>query len=210
MPTNPRDLPYRPLVSGVTIANEVSGIPGTLGCIALDAQNKPWIISCYHVLGRARSSTAKPQEDEPILQSTPELGGGVVARTRLAKMNAILDYGAAIIEANVGVTTAVLSIGTIQRTAKALVGMRVIKSGAVTGITIGVVTDVTTDLITIDRSPEQPDTEVLSDRGDSGAVWLDVQTGDAIGLHFSGRDNDRAYARPLESVLAALELKLLR
>lgn len=201
--------PYRPLVSGITIVNELTGIPGTLGCIGVDFLGNTWIVSCDHVLGRPRQSPDVAGNDEPILQSTPALGGGIVARTRTGRMNRALDYAAAIIVPHVGVTASVLELDTLQRTADAVVGMRVRKSGAATGVTTGIVTEVTDTLITIERPPDIPDTEVLSDRGDSGAIWIDVQTGDAIGLHFSGRDSDTAYARPLGSVLRALGLRLL-
>lgn len=42
-----------------------------------------------------------------------------------------------------------------------------------------------------------------------GAVWLDAQTGRAVGLHFTGRDQSVAYARPLGNLLSDLGLRLL-
>jgi hypothetical protein len=209
MPTDVRGEPHRPLVSGIRIVNAITGRPGTLGCIGLDLDDKPWIVSCYHVLGRNRQSTDVARNDEAILQSTVDLGGGVVARTRTDKMSRTLDYGAAIIVPDVGVSTSVLELDNVQRIAEAVVGMRVIKSGAETGVTVGIITEVTDILITIERPLDAPDPYVLSDLGDSGAVWLDVQTGRAIGLHFSGRDGSTAFARPLGSVLTALGLRLL-
>ena len=208
MPTD-RNEPHRPLVSGIRIVNAVTGSPGTLGCIGLDIDNKPWIVSCYHVLGRDRRFIGVPGNDEAILQSTPELGGGVVARSRTDRMNSALDFGAAIIVPDIGVSTSVFELETVQRIATALVGMRVVKSGAETGVTIGVVTDVTPSLITIESPPDSSDTFVLTERGDSGAVWLDAETGRAVGLHFSGRDGNMAFARPLGTVLGALGLRLL-
>jgi hypothetical protein len=205
-----RGQPYRPLVSGIRIANAITESPGTLGCIGLDDDDRPWIVSCAHVLGRSRRSTDIAGNLEPILQSTLDLGGGIVALTRIDKMNSLLDYGAALITPNVGVSTSVLQLaGPIERTAAAVAGMRVVKSGAQTGVTIGIVTDVTDSLITITSPPIVPDDYVLSDRGDSGAIWLDYETGRAIGLHFSGRDGNTAFARPLGSVLGALGLRLL-
>ncbi|MDP9203799.1 MAG: S1 family peptidase [Gemmatimonadota bacterium] len=209
MPTDVRGEPHRPLVSGIRIVNAVTGSPGTLGCIGLDADDKPWIISCYHVLGRRRQSTDIALNDEPILQSTFDLGGGVVARTRTDKMNATLDYGAAIIVPEIGVSTEVLELDKVQRIADAVVGMTVVKSGAETGVTMGIVTAATDTLITIEQPFDAAEAYVLSERGDSGAVWLDAQTGRAIGLHFSGRDGNTAFARPLGSVLTELGLRLL-
>jgi hypothetical protein len=201
--------PYRPLVSGVRIMNAITGYPGTLGCIGLDADDKPWIVSCYHVLGRGRLHANIVGNDEPILQSTPDLGGGVVARTRISKMNSALDYGAAIVVPEIDVSTAVLELDKLQRVADAEVGMRVVKSGAATGVTMGVVAEVTPVLITIEKPAEASEDYMLTDRGDSGAVWMDAQTGNAVGLHFSGRDNGVAYARPLGHVLGDLGLRLL-
>ena len=202
--------PYRPLVSGIRIVNEITGIPGTLGCIGVDLAGNNWIVSCDHVLGRPRQSPDAAGNDEPILQSTLALGGGIVARTRTGKMNRALDYAAAIIVPDVGVSTSVLEfVDPLQGTANAVMGMRVVKSGAETGVTIGLVTDVTDSLITIVSPPIAPDDYVLSDRGDSGAIWLDAETGRAIGMHFSGRDGNMAYARPLGAVLGALGLRLL-
>jgi hypothetical protein len=204
-----RDEPHRPLVSGIRIVNQVTGSPGTLGCIGLDDADNPWIVSCYHVLGRNRQSVDPPNNDEAILQSTVDLGGGIVARTRTGKMNPALDYGAAIIVPAIGVSTSVLELDKLDRIALAVVGMRVVKSGAETGVTIGIVTDVSDTLITIGSPPVVPDDYVLSDRGDSGAIWLDAESGRAVGLHFSGRDGNVAFARPLGGVLADLGLRLL-
>lgn len=205
-----RSDPYRPLVSGARIFNEITGIPGTLGCIGVDVAGNTWIVSCDHVLGRPRQSPGVVGDDEPILQSTLALGGGIVARTRTGKMNRALDYAAAMIDPNVGVSTSVLElVNPLQRTADAILGMIVVKSGAETGVTIGIVTEVTDSLITIVSPPVVPEDYVLSDRGDSGAIWLDTETGRAVGLHFSGRDGNTAFARPLGSVLSALGLRLL-
>lgn len=209
MPTGARGDPHRPLVSGIRITNGITGSPGTLGCIGVDVDDKPWIVSCYHVLGRGRQAIGMPHNNEPILQSTLDLGGGIVARTRIDKMNSALDYGAAIIVPDIGVTTSVFELDKIQQIADAVVGMRVMKSGAETGVTMGMVTDVTASLITIESPPDAGDTHVLSGGGDSGAIWLDVETGRAVGLHFQGRDSNTAFARPLGVVMGALGLRLL-
>jgi len=208
MSTNARALAYRPLVSGIRITNEVTDNPGTLGCIGLDAQDQPWIVSCYHVIGRGRQPTSAPASGEAILQSTVALGGGIVARTRLEKMNSLLDIAAAIIVPDVGVSSSVLELNDIQQIIPAVEGMRVVKSGAETGVTIGVVSDVTDELITVVSPPDAADDYVISDRGDSGAIWLDADTGHAVGLHFSGVNSQKAYARPLAKVLGALGLRL--
>lgn len=196
-------------MSGARIVNGITGTPGTLGCIALDADARPWIVSAYHVLGRGRQSLTIVENDEPILQATPDVGGGIVARTRIIKMNSLFDYAAAIIVPDIDVSTSVLELDKVQRIADAVVGMTVVKSGAETGVTIGVVTEVTAALITIEKPADASDDYMLSDRGDSGAVWLDVQTGRAVGLHFTGRDQSVAYARPLGNVLGDLGLRLL-
>jgi hypothetical protein len=200
---------YRPLVSGARIMNAITGNPGTLGCIGLDDQGNPWIVSCYHVLGRSRHFVSIVGNDEPILQATADVGGGVVARTRITRMNSVLDYGAAIVVPEIDVSASVLELDKLQRIADAEVGMRVVKSGAATGVTIGVVSEVTPVLIKIEKPAESPNDYVLSDHGDSGAVWLDAQTGNAVGLHFTRQEHAIAYARPLRNVLDDLGLRLL-
>ncbi|MEO8909443.1 MAG: hypothetical protein ABI408_04370 [Gemmatimonadaceae bacterium] len=205
---SPND-PYPALVSGARIMNAITGRPGTLGCIGLDADDKPWIVSCYHVLGRGRQFLNIVGNDEPILQSMPDLGSRVVARTRIAKMNSVLDFGAAIVTQEVDVSPSVLELDKLQRVADAAVGMKVLKSGATTGVTMGVVAEVTPILITIETPADVPDGYILADRRDSGAVWMDAHTGNAVGLHFTSRDNSVALARPLRHVLGDLALRLL-
>jgi hypothetical protein len=189
--------------------NAITGNPGTLGCIGLDEDDNPWIVSCYHVLGRSSRFVNIVGNDEPILQATPDIGGGVIARTRITKMNSSLDYGAAIVVPEIDVSASVLELDRLQRVADAEVGMRVVKSGAATGVTIGVVAEVTPELIRIEKPAESPADYVLSDHGDSGAVWLDAQTGNAVGLHFTRQEHAIAYARPLKNVLGDLGLRLL-
>jgi len=209
MSTNARALAYRPLVSGIRITNEVTDNPGTLGCIGLDAQDQPWIVSCYHVLGRGRQPTSAPASGEAILQSTVALGGGIVARTRLEKMNSLLDIAAAIIVPDIGVSNSVFGLNDLQKIVTAVEGMTVVKSGAETGVTMGVVSDVTDKLITIVSPPEADPNDAISDRGDSGAIWLDADTGHAVALHIAGVNDQTAFGRPLSLVLETLGLRLL-
>jgi hypothetical protein len=58
-------------------------------------------------------------------------------------MNSALDYGAAIVVPEIDVSASVLELDKLQRVADAEVGMKVVKSGAATGVTMGVVAEVT-------------------------------------------------------------------
>lgn len=202
-----RSATYRPLRSGSKIINAAVGRPGTLGCIGIDDEG-PWIVSSYHVIGRVRDVTAGPSDGESIWQSTTDRGGSPIALSRLSKMDRQLDIAAALILPDVGISADILEMHQLRGVTEPAFGMRVIKSGAGTGVTEGVITDTTSELVTIESPQHMPEGYVLSDLGDSGAVWVDALTGQAVALHFAGRDGNTAYARPLSLVLNSLGLRL--
>jgi hypothetical protein len=123
-------------------------------------------------------------------------------------MNARLDIAAALILPNVGVSADILEMHQLRGVTEPVLGMRVIKSGAETGVTEGVITDMSDELVTIESPDHMPEGYVLCDHGDSGALWVDAGSGQAVALHFMGRNGDTAYARPLPLVLASLGLGL--
>jgi hypothetical protein len=111
--------------------------------------------------------------------------------------------------------------------AEAAVGMHLIKSGVVTGVTRGKVDgiggsfpiDYTAfgdtrrwmDGVRLVIDPEAQ-TEEISLKGDSGALWINVATNQAVGLHFAGEDGlgplaEYALAHPLPAVLNALQVE---
>jgi hypothetical protein len=174
-------LPYRPLRAGVCIFNPVVNEIGTLGLIGQDGGSF-WIVSCYHVLCRADLSPAA--FGETIYQPTDAAGAGAaIAQTVAGRADTALDCAAAQILPGIEVTGQILNIPAVGGITAPAEGMRVLKSGAVTGVTEGVITSVSGDAIEVapaDNSPRQFD---LSERGDSGALWIDAATLRAVALH---------------------------
>lgn len=179
-----------------------------MGFIGAGANGDYFLVSCYHVLGRAKGSMELPQDAEQIWQSSPEFGGQVVALTKTSMMNADFDIAAASILPDVPVCANILRLGRITGVAPGAVGTRVFKFGAETGFTEGEITEVDARLVEIEALPESSEDSVLCSRGDSGALWVNAAM-EAIGVHFQGRDKNTAYARPMDFVLSALGLTLL-
>lgn len=199
-------MPHTPLVSGSRIVNGRTGSPGTLGCIGVGAGDERFLVSCYHVLGRIRSAPEPLGDGEPIWR-TAELESHMIATTNLQMMNARLDVAAAPLLPGVPVTADILTLGPIRGVAAAVEGMRVRKFGAETGLTQGVISYAGETLIEIEEDPDAAEEYLLSDRGDSGALWVSPD-GDVVAMHFQGRDGNRAFARPMELVLGTLGLSL--
>ena len=197
---------FRPLIGGIEVFNPGAGDSGTLGFIAQAAAGEKWLVSCYHVLCRAAGAPAP--DDEPVYQGGVS-AGAEVARTVAAKRDTALDVAAA--RLSVEGSAYVLGFGPLYRAGDPLVGMRVVKSGASTGVTEGIVQQVREDAVTIEVPPEFPADFDLVERGDSGSPWIDTETGRLVALHTSGTVSgiNKAFAVPVKAVLAALGLELL-
>ena len=113
----------------------------------------------------------------------------------------------------------VFQIGSVEDIATAALGTSVWKSGARTGLTPGVVSDVDGDF-EIDYSEfgmgdrdfnHQLVIEgdvAISLSGDSGSVWVD-NSNRVVGLNFAGDDDGKqAIANPIGAVLDALNINL--
>lgn len=200
-------MPHTPLVSGSRIVNGRTGSPGTLGCIGVGPRDEHFLVSCYHVLGRIRSAPELPDDGEPIWQ-TVEIESHMVATTNVQMMNARFDIAAAPLLPGVLVSADILTLGPIRGVAAAVEGMRVRKFGAETGLTEGVISYAGETLIEVEEDPDAEEEYLLSDYGDSGALWVSPD-GDVVAMHFQGRDGNRAFARPMEFVLATLGLSML-
>lgn len=201
-------MPHAPLLSGSKIVNGRTGIPGTLAFVGVAPNNEQVLVSCYHVLGRTRGASDAPGEGEPIWQPGRELTSEMIALTRLEMMNAQFDVAAAPLLPGIPVSPEIRTLGPIRGVADAIEGMRVLKFGAETGLTAGVISYAGETLIEIEPDPDAEEEYLLCDHGDSGALWVSP-SGDAIAMHFQGRDGNRAFARPLPFVLATLGLTVL-
>ncbi|MCK4125582.1 hypothetical protein HFK83_24865 [Ralstonia pseudosolanacearum] len=108
-------------------------------------------------------------------------------------------------------------------------GTRLVKSGAVSGITEAIVDGIggvyQLDYSNFGLGPlwmrgfrlvKDPGSTAasISEPGDSGALWVDPQSRAAVGLHFGGEDdasslNDYALAHPVSDVLRRLSVNLI-
>jgi hypothetical protein len=106
---------------------------------------------------------------------------------------------------------AILGIGRVSGPTAPIVGMRVIKSGAETGVTEGEVTDFSNGIVTIEAAEFAPEYE-LSGPGDSGSVWVDALSNSPVALHFAAAAHNvgrRALARPVLPILESLKLTIV-
>lgn len=216
-PTARRD----PLRGGISISDLFHNAAGTLGALVRDRDSgAAMILSNWHVL--VVEWTARPGQR---LCQPGRLDGGVfgdvVAQLTRHAMSANLDAAVAKLTGSRALINDQLGLGAVTGTGRAQLGMRVTKSGRTTGVTRGVVTGVDgiarlnyggllreiRHVVAIEpRTPAEP----VSDRGDSGSLWLDAQTKQAIGLHFAGSDMpERGLALDLQSVLDALNVDIV-
>jgi len=181
---------------------------------------KTYILSNNHVL--ANSNNTNPFE--PIYQPGPLDGGN--GQDEIAKviswvqlLSGSLNYvDAALARPNAlsTVSANILGIGRVQGARKAVLGMRVQKSGRTTGRTQGVVTILrayiqvnygNSGMLTFDdQIIIQPvlQHDIFSQGGDSGSLILDDNRG-AVGLLFAGSESF-TLANPIERVLASLHI----
>lgn len=197
-------MPNGALISGSRILNARARSPGTLGCIGVGPNGDHYLVSCFHVLGRF----GEPPDEGEAIWHTAALESRMIALTEVARMNPRFDIAAAPLFPGIPVAGEILSLGPIRGIAAAAEGMRVVKFGAETGLTEGVISYIGDTHIEIDAVPHAGLEPRLSERGDSGALWV-TPDGEAVAMHFRGRDGNQAFARPLPLVLATLGLTLL-
>jgi hypothetical protein len=198
---------YRPLIGGVGVTAEGVGEAGTLGLIAYD-DSGPWIVSNYHVLCRADLSAFT--DGEAVYQCFMQPGDAPVARLVLGRASAALDCAAARVEPGVEVVDWVLDFGEIGGVAEPVEGRRVMKSGLASGVTEGIIREVSGERVRIEKWPRFPARYDLSNIGDSGSAWIDVETGMAVALHNRTQDGEveAAFGFRMPAVMAALGLRL--
>jgi hypothetical protein len=200
------NLAYRPLRAGVAILNPIVNEIGTIGLIATSDGNDRWIVSCYHVLCRKNMGPAA--DNEPIFQPVDD-ADKLVAITSLQRSDSGQDCAAALVDPTIGCSGEILNVGRIGGLTEPTVGMRVIKSGCVTGVTEGVITTVNGDIVSIELPPSFPPQAELSQPGDSGCLWVARDSMKAVALHRTGSafGTMSATAARISAVLQALQLR---
>lgn len=206
---------YTVLRGGIAVHNpnndptQPGGSIGTLGCILTDNANNRWLLSCYHVLCRV-DADMPPGLEEPIFHPFSQLNPNPIATISAATANRQIDCAAARILGG-AVFGEILGIGRISDVPiPPALGMRVLKSGAETGVTEGRIVRIRQDEFEI-APLNLPDDFEITEGGDSGSLWIDADSHSPVGMHFKGNDRgtpECAFAKPLASVLAALNLSV--
>ncbi len=209
------------LAGGLALSNPHDHRRGTLGGKVRDRQSgAEMLLSSWHVL-----SGAEPGEQEMQL-------GSLIARAADGEAETIAEYQRSAIHCGLDAAVAQLrslkplrheqiGIGPVTGVTIPQLGMRVIKSGAGTGVTRGVITGVlgyamhlygSTNHVVgplVHIAPEAPE-QPLSGAGDSGAWWLESSTRRAVALHFASSTAPRfALAFSMPEVLKALEVDIV-
>ncbi|HEY6343000.1 MAG TPA: hypothetical protein VIY49_16020 [Bryobacteraceae bacterium] len=189
---------YGKLRGGLQIMNVELQEPGTLGMIVVSG-GAPYLISAKHVLAGKR-----PGMGDSIRQPAGTADIAIVER-----VSQTLDCAAARLNADQQFALEILQIGKPAAPADPVEGMRVIKAGAATGVTEGKVARVDGTEVVIKPLRDFPLEYQLSDTGDSGAVWVEMEGRAPVALHYSAQSGGEsvAYGIPIPTVLK--ELKLL-
>jgi hypothetical protein len=180
-------LAYRPLVGGIAIYNHAVGRLGTLGLIGRDAAGAFWLVSAAHVL------VGTGLDAERLYQPVLAPGAAPVAYTSRAHVRLSLDVAAARVDPTVAAELRVLCAPPLAQPTAATVGMNVVKVGATTGVTEGVVTAIGA-MVRVEPRPSAPPGYNLTDGGDSGAAWLDAATGSPVAIHVAGNPTGREFS----------------
>ena len=196
---------FRPLRGGTAVFNPHVGILGTLGLVATATGADRWIVSCYHVLGRANFGPFA--DKEPVMQgdfSTP------VARLSVSRADPVLDCIAALVDPGIAAVGEILGLPPLRPPVAPLTGMRVLKAGRDTGITEGTIQSVTGTDVVVRLTGGFPPDYSPSGIGDSGSVWVERATGAPVALHQAGNPATReAFGFDIGAVLTSLGLHVV-
>jgi hypothetical protein len=200
-----------PLVGGISVGNLTLGGSGTIGVSVFDnVSGEDMILSNWHVLcGRPDCTPG-----EPIIQPGTGDGdsggsGDLVARLHRFALTDEVDAAIARFTGHRFLLKEVLGLGTISEVGTAALGMRERKSGRTTGVTVGMVTDISADVLGHRNQIVVEADEKIGDRGDSGSIWID-DSNRVVGLLFAGEvpSGERIFANPISAVLQALNINL--
>ncbi len=140
-------LAYSALRGGIAIHNPLSdpnvpgGAYGTLGFIGTSDGSDRWGVSCYHVLCR-KNGILGDDTIEPIYHPVSQLRPAPVAVVSGKRASATLDCAAARVNDGVASHGQILGIGRLAAVSNPQLGKRVVKAGAETGVTEGVIVNI--------------------------------------------------------------------
>jgi hypothetical protein len=189
--------------------------PGTLGAFVKDAATGAWcLLTAAHVL----LDDPNARFGDAVIQPARHHGGRPKDRVAsLWKVNRDTDAGVASLTGGRPFDAAQLGSGAVLTSARLpRIGDLLEKSGQRTGVTRGRVQGIGTHdgrPASFYLVPAPGGTPQLSDSGDSGSVWYDPVTSEAVGLHVRGPlqfnpEHEYAVATPIWSALRILRVDL--
>lgn len=198
------------LIGGINIGNANLKGGGTLGGIFKDkATNKLVGLTNWHVIKNKKGKVNDPIVQPAWTEDSSKYTIGKLSAWDLGLDCAVFTIETRSINPNQGIND---FEGRINAIVQPLIGMKVKKSGARSGVTFGEIQSIKTSGIVIipntDR-PQRSDREI-SISGDSGAIWFrdDVNL-NAVALHWGGEKNDFiAYANNLIEVASKLNFEV--
>ena len=190
-----------PLVGGISLGNP-RVTAGTLGAIVWDRTDcKVCILSNWHILCGSPSCAAGEAIYQPG-QFDGGTGADTVATLKRFRLDNHNDAALAELNGTHGHSRDIVGLSPIPGVIAPSLGMDVKKSGRTTAVTEGIIDGVSLSLsinygggvvnsfqnqIHIVPRPPWPTVDYeVSRGGDSGSVWVDEASGNAVGLHFAG------------------------
>ena len=209
------------LCGGSGISNSKDQRVGTLGGFVRDRlSGEDMILSNWHVLAGSLSG----QQCLLIYQTELEYDNSRlnnIAKYTRGALSLGLDAAVARLNEGINFTNKQSDIGTVTGVTIPELGMPVIKSGAGSGVTSGVITGILGYSIqhydgincfvgpVVHISLNEPDGKLCAS-GDSGAWWLEQSTMRAVGLHFAGSEDSRfGLAFPMPDVFRLLNVEIV-
>jgi len=215
-PTDEHRLRHNPMVGGISVGNEVLGGSGTLGGSVFDNRTRQdLMLSNWHVLCGSLTCAV----GEPVIQ--PGTGGGdtgtpadIVGRLHRSVLADEVDAAVAVLSGHRFLRRDLLNLGPFAGASDPVLGAQVRKSGRTTGVTDGVITDVSAeiDVIGYPQGTLTFQNQIVIENGDpsapgdSGSLWVDGSNR-VVGLNFAGSPG-RAVANPIAAVIDALDIDL--
>jgi soluble lytic murein transglycosylase len=208
------------LCGGLPLVNE-AGRLFTLGGKVRDRwTKKEMVLSSWHVLADSWAAGGQVLLYQTVAADDKATTEVAAEYTRSA-IRAGLDAAVSRLKSNKLLLNQQQGIGAVSGVALPLLGMRVIKSGAATGVTAGVITGILgysmqryanrKQLIGpfVCITPEEPNAPINAP-GDSGAWWLERSSRRAVALHFAGSDDPSfGLAFSMPEVLHTLDVEVV-
>lgn len=220
-----------PIRPGISIGNVDRSATGTLGAFVKDSRSaETCLLSNWHVI--CGSKLAK--QTDIISQPGPAHLWGQPARPvarpkRWTNLAHGLDAAIAALSEPAGIEWAAVGLPVLAGTKKPRVGMKVIKSAAISGVTHAIIEGIEgsykidysafgdserwMDGMRLVVDPEHPESEI-SLEGDSGSIWMETGSKAAVALHFAGEDGlgplaEYSLAHDFGDVCKRLEIEVI-